>query len=241
MASNTFFGDPKVYLSLLAILVSIIAFIFTLANQTEQNRRWDSLNIGNVVIKETEFIKCNSMTIEEAQATNWGYNVLLLANNEAPRMVYTINSLQIFDANTHELIPYSKFCRTVVEVNEEIEDVHRLPADILIRQVVKGRIVLENIGKTEVRNLSAILNRLMPDGNWSTCFQSEEKRNLGASQKLNVPMTLNFTLQQNIPVEMTFEIKWEYQDANDVEHKKYQKMKWIRSENKWNFLEGEGQ
>ena len=36
MNSNSFWSDPKVYISLLAILISIAAFIFTLANQTEQ-------------------------------------------------------------------------------------------------------------------------------------------------------------------------------------------------------------
>ncbi len=232
MGSSTFFGDPKVYLSLLAIIVSFAAFVFTLANQTEQNRRWDALNIGNVVIKETEFIKFNSMTVAEARATNWGYNVLLLSNADEPGIVFTINALRIFDANTNELIPNSKFCQTVDEANEEIKDVHRLPADIIIKRVIKGRIGMENIGKTEVRNLSTIVTGLMPDGSWSTYFQSAEKPNLGASQNLNIPMTINFTLEGNIPAEMTFQIKWEYQDANDVEHKKSQKMKWIRSENK---------
>ncbi len=237
MTGNIFWGDPKVYLSLLAILISLAAFIFTLANQSEQNRRWDALNLGNVVIKETEFIKFNSLTVVEAQQIDWGYNVLLLQNANEQDKVFTINCLQIFDITNNQIIPHSKVCRTMKDVYEEIEDMHLTPSDVTIKRVFKGRISMENIGKTDVNNFSATVLGLRPNGNWDQLFASQEKRNLGGSQKLDLPLTINFTLEGNIPEQMNFEIKWEYQDANGVEHKKSQKMRWIRRENKWSFLD----
>lgn len=53
--TDSFFSDPKVILSLLAIGISLISFIWTLANQWEQNRRWNSLNAAAVELKAVKF------------------------------------------------------------------------------------------------------------------------------------------------------------------------------------------
>lgn len=41
---SNFFSDPKVIISILAIIISIFTLIWTLGNQAEQNRRWNKLN-----------------------------------------------------------------------------------------------------------------------------------------------------------------------------------------------------
>lgn len=56
-SKSSFFSDPKVIISLFAIVISIISLIWTLGNQWEQNRRWNKLNEANVILKDAKLLK----------------------------------------------------------------------------------------------------------------------------------------------------------------------------------------
>ncbi len=74
MSVNTqsFFSDPKVAISLFALIISIISLIWTFSSQWEQNRRWDALNLGKVELTDG-FIMWKEITREEAISMKWGY------------------------------------------------------------------------------------------------------------------------------------------------------------------------
>ncbi len=97
--SPSFFSDPKVIISILALVVSVTSIIWTLANQWEQNRRWDNLNRGNPEIKEARMIKWREYTIEEAKTIDWGYEPDLYGIGEATGKVIIPYRLIVRDKN----------------------------------------------------------------------------------------------------------------------------------------------
>ena len=80
--SSHFFSDPKVILSLFALLISSVSLIWTLANEWEQNRRWDNLNSANIAIKEVKMTKWKELTKDEAMKTHWGYGPSIYSSGE---------------------------------------------------------------------------------------------------------------------------------------------------------------
>lgn len=69
----TFFSDPKNTLSLLALLFSLVSLIWTFINQYRQNKRWDALNLANVIVKRVKFFGWRDLG-EEWKTLDWGYD-----------------------------------------------------------------------------------------------------------------------------------------------------------------------
>lgn len=79
----SFFSDPKVIISILALVISVASLIWTLANQWGQNRRWEKLNNANPELKEVRLINWKEITAEEVHSTEWGYKPDIYAKGEA--------------------------------------------------------------------------------------------------------------------------------------------------------------
>lgn len=104
MSDNTqsFFSDPKVAISLLALVVSIVSLIWTLANQWNQNKKWDALNLAKIEVSDQGFVIWKELSEEQIRLMKWGYEPTIFQHNE--NRVYTgryhlLNSLAFFMLN----------------------------------------------------------------------------------------------------------------------------------------------
>jgi hypothetical protein len=118
--SSNFFSDPKVILSLFALLISVVSLIWTFANQWEQNRRWDKLNTANISVKEIKMTKWKELTKSEAMKTDWGYDPSIYSSGETFDSFQLPYHLVVRDVTTKEIIKGINPVFTMAEVNDEL-------------------------------------------------------------------------------------------------------------------------
>jgi hypothetical protein len=171
--SPSFFGDPKVMISLFAILIAAFSLIWTFANQWEQNRKWDKLNEGNPEILEIRLQNWKEFSKEEAMKTQWGYDPLLFEKGEATDKYVVPYYLTLRDVNTNKLLPNVNPVYTISEVDQVLKSID-YKGKVIINRLFKPKFGIENMGKTEVRELSIVIDAKLPNQEWNRAFSFQK-------------------------------------------------------------------
>lgn len=232
--SHSFFGDPKVIISLLALLISGVSLIWTFANQWEQNRKWDKLNEGNPEIWEITFQNWKEFTKEQAMNMQWGYDPLLFERGEATEKYVIPYCLVLRDANTNERIPNSNPVFTIPEAELEMRRIG-FNGNVILYRLFKPRFGIENMGKTELRDLSVFIEAKLPGKEWERVFTSNAKINLTASQKSNVTFNIELPLASILPEQISFKINFSFIDYKNKRKEKIIGAKWTSNDNYWSY------
>ncbi len=232
--TRSFFGDPKVIISLLALLIAAISLIWTFANQWEQNRKWDKLNEGNPEILEIRFQNWKEFTKEQALNIQWGYDPLLFERGEASEKYVTPYCLVMRDANTNERIPNSNPVYSIPEAELELKRIGFNGKAVLYR-FFKPIFGIENMGKTEVRDLSIYIDAKLPDKEWERAFTSNANINLTASQRSTVTFSLELPLESILPKQISFKIHFSFLDYKNNWNEKIIGSKWTSNDNFWSY------
>ena len=102
---------------------------------------------------------------------------------------------------------------------------------------MKAQFKIENIGKTEAKNVSMKIDFKNPTtGEWQPAFQPQEKINIGGSESFTAPVTLPFGMKANLADELDFNVTLEYEDVNSQLHKKFRAFRWERRNNMFAVL-----
>jgi len=232
--SPSFLADPKVIISLLALLIAGISLIYTLANQSKQNRRWNKLNEGNPEIAEIRLLNWKELTKEEAMSIQWGYDPHIYGKGEASDKFVIPYRLTLRDANTNELISNINPVFTFQEVEQELKRVG-FKGKVKISKLFKPIFVIENMGKTEVRSLTIIIDAKLPEQEWNRAFTSNTPINLTGSQKSTVHFSFELPVETILPEQISFKIHFKYLDYNNKETEKIIGAKWTTNDNFWSY------
>ena len=233
--TSNFFSDPKVIIALFALVISIIGFIWTLANQWEQNRRWDKLNAANVTIKEVKLARFKELNKEEAMNTQWGYEPL----------IYSTEILNVFqlpyylvarDSKTGELLNGFNQVFTINEVEKELKRIS-FTDKINLTKFFRPLFILENLGKTDANDLSIKIEIKWLDNDWRNAFTSNAEITLAAGQASNVSFGFEIPIEGKLPPVINFKIKLAYNDVNSNKIEKEIKAKWTSNDNYWSYGE----
>lgn len=211
--SPSFFSDPKVILALFALIVSIGSLICTLANQWEQNRRWDALNVGMVELKETKFFTWRELTRDEAFSTNWGYDPLILGSPEAWGKFRLVYFLQLRDPTTGTPIPKANPVFSLAEVETEVRRLG-ISQPVAVFRAFRPVFVFENIGKSEVTDCRIRIDMRLPSNDWQTAFESNTAVRIPPAQSVNVSFDFAIPLEQAIPNELSFKINVQFKNIH---------------------------
>lgn len=231
--SPSFFSDPKVIISILALLISIASLIWTLANQWEQNRRWEQLNNANLNLKEVRMINWKEVTSGEAHNTNWGYKPLIYAKEEATDR-YVLPFCLIARDSTQKKIEGVNVIYTISELEEELKRVAYPKGNVNVTQMFRPKFVFENMGKTEAKNISINIDARLPNEEWQNAFTSNTKIHLAGGQSSTT--YLDFELPLNsFPSQISFKITLQFQDVNNRFIKKEISTKWTTNDNFWSY------
>lgn len=230
----SFFGDPKVLISLLALLIAGVSLIWTFANQWEQNRKWDKLNEGNPAIFEIRLQNWKEFTKEEAMTIQWGYDPLLFEKGEASERYLTINCLVMRDANTNQKIPNTNPVYTLPEAEQELRRVG-YSGNANLYRLFKPRFAIENMGKTEVRDLSIFIDAKLTNKEWNRVFTSNANINLTASQRSTITFPIEYPLAIILPEQISYKIHFCYMDYKNRNNEKIIGAKWTSSDNSWSY------
>jgi hypothetical protein len=238
MNEFSFFSDPKVVLSLLALLVSIVALIWTLANQTEQNRRWEKLNAANPEIKEIKMVSYKEVSKDEAMNTNWGYDPLIYAKGEATNVFYLPYFLSLYDSKTNEKIANANPVFTFSEIETELKRIGYCN-NIMVFKHFRPKFVIENMGKTSADNLSIQIDAKIPGQEWQPTFSSNVQITLSGGQVSTIFFDIDLPLNIPLPEQISFKITFSWIDIHSKNLSNIINSKWTTKDNLWSYENGE--
>ena len=232
--SETFFSDPKVIVSILAILISIASLIWTLANQFEQNKRWDKLNAPNPEIKEIRMTIWKEISIPEAQKLDWGYQPDLYGKGEAAGIVYLPYYLILYNTESNERIPRVNPVFTIDEAKQELLRLE-YRGNINVFKHFKPRITIENMGKTTAKDLTCTVDSKLPNIEWQNAFISKASINLSGGQQSQIMFEFEFPFDIQMPEVLRCKIRFEWKNANGKTEHKTIGAKWTSSDGIWSY------
>jgi hypothetical protein len=223
-----------VIISLFALLIASVSLIWTFANQREQNRKWDKLNEGNPEIREVKLLNWKEISKEEAMSIPWGYDPTIYGKGEATDKFVVPYCLTLRDENTNELIPNTNPVFTIHEVEQELKRIG-FTGKVKIYKQFKPKFEIENMGKTEVRELSIFIDAKLPNQEWSRAFTSNTKINLTGSQKSTVFFSFELPVAISLPEQISFKVHFNFLDYKNQKVEKVIGAKWTSNDNFWSY------
>jgi len=236
--SSNFFSDPKMILSLLALIVSIVALIWTIANQGDQNRRWEKLNAANPEIKEIKMIAYKEVGQNEAMNIDWGYKPEIYAKGEASNIFFLPFYLSMRDSSTNEPITRANPVFTIAEMEAELKRIgHK--NKVFIFKHLKPKFVVENMGKTSVEDLTIQVDAKIPGQECQSAFTSNSKMTLAGGQLSTFFIEIEFPFEIELPKEINFRLFLEWKNIHGKSASKKTYAKWTSADNFWSYDNGE--
>ena len=214
--SESFFSDPKTAISLLALVIAIFSFIWTLANQWKQNKRWDALNLARIELEDEGFIVWKEMSNEEVLATKWGYEPTIFQNIEERRYVQRyqmINCLAILDLNTRDRVPNSNIAFTLSEVEQEVARLGLLgkPERAATSKMYQIQFKLKNVGATRATEIRVGISvKSSSNGLNGDLFLSDQDVDIYPSGTMNASTIFYLPVLENLPNPMNFLVNVTY-------------------------------
>ncbi len=207
------FSDPKAIVSSMAFLLSIISLFWTIGNQSDQNRRWDTLNAATVEFTEGKFYTWREMTREETFGTKWGYDPLILGTQEGWNKFRLIYCIQLRDPTSGVVLPHSNPVFTVAEAHAEARRIG-ITSGIALFRVFRSLFVFENGGKSDARDCSIQVNIKTGADSWRPAFASNAPIRIPAGHKFNVSFDFALPLDTAVPDTIRFKIHVDFTDIH---------------------------
>ena len=234
MANNTkFFSDPKVIISIFAIVISIASFIWTLGNQWEQNRRWDKLNVANVVVKRAILKRYKKINRAEGLAIDWGYKPNIYGSDFDDEFIIPYK-LVVVDNQTNKLITTINGAYTINGIRQELARIN-YKGEGTVFMHFEPKFELENKGKTNAKDLDVKVDIKYNDVDWQRAFTSNSKIELSGDQISTIELEMDYPVSVEIPDEIFFKVQLSYLDIHDNVIEKEINTKWISKNNTWSY------
>jgi hypothetical protein len=235
MSNNMgFFSDPKVVISLLALVVSIVGLIWTLANQWDQNRRWESINAPNIVLREARMLPREKLTAANAKARNWGYDPEIFGS-ELNDEFHLLTAFRLNVINGQSLVSVRQFST----IEEAEANYKRLGSDnrATIDKILRPHLQFENIGKTTARAVNIAVDVLEAIGakkEWRRAFDANSRPNVGPGQQTSVHFDIGLPVPAKID-SLAFKISQKFKDDNGAEFSSETEISWDAQNNYWHY------
>jgi len=229
-----FFSDPKVILSLIALGISLISVIWTLANQFEQNRRWDSLNVAAVELKDVKFKVYRELTKKEAMTMNWGYSPLIYNSPDNWDKYQMIYFLQLRNAGDNSLIPTINPAFTVNEAEDEIKRL-QIKSPVNIYRSFMPIFYYDNQGKTDATECTIEIYMKPDNDPWHKSFTSNTPVRIPPSKVINVAFEFAVPLHSTMYKHIDFKIKLNFKDLHGNVRTPNVIASWESDKNYWFF------
>lgn len=232
--SSNFFSDPKVLLSLLALLVSLCALIWTISNQYEQNRRWDKLNAANPIVSDIKMLRWKKLSKDQAFKMSWGYKPTIFGSGDLDDMYILPYRLVVRESLTNELISSINSCYTIEEVEAELTRI-KFKGKVNVLREFTIKIELLNKGKTDVNDLGIQVDAKIDEEDWQSAFTSNAVIALSTEQNSTIHFKIEFPVQLSLPNVISLKIHMLYKDVHSNSLSKVVNAKWTSVDNFWSY------
>ncbi len=220
-------------ISFCALIVSILAIAVSFNFQRKQDKRWEQLNSPNPQLKEATMTTFKELTLDEAKKTKWGYNLKYYSKGETIDKFIIPFYLIAKDKVGHKVENiYPVF--TISEMKNELKRLN-IKSPVGSYKRFKPKFTIENMGKTEARNLTIDIEAKLPKENWQNAFSDKAVVNLAASQSSSVSFEFDNNVAIELPDQILCRIHLKYQDSNNKNFKKVVHAKWTSNDNIWSY------
>lgn len=237
-ADSGFFSDPKVMISLLALLVSIVAVVWSLANQWDQNRRWKSINAANIVLRETKMLPWERIGGTEAKSRNWGYLPEIFGGDLKDEFLL-LSAIKLRDASRNMPINGAAMFSTSQEAAAEAKRLG-LSKHVSLTKTLRPFFQFENIGKTIAYKTNItidVMEAVSPEKKWRRAFEANSRPDVGPGQQTSSYVDIG--LPSDMKVEkLSFRINVEFEDLDKVKKSSEIMLSWDGMANYWHYSPG---
>ena len=234
--ANSFFSDPKVWVAILAVIISIINFIALSWFRWDQNRRWDEINIARVELSDVYFIAWEEMYKQTAISKSWGYKPSLFSvvkDHVHTDRFRLLEELVLWDNKLNKKIEGSNGFHTVSEAPQEAKRLG-LTSSLIIMKHMQMQIDFKNIGSTVAKNVQISVD-LLDDGsgNSQRIYQSTSKFDLYSNSSINVNMDIWLPINGSLPKRTTFNVNLSYLSCMGKEENRSIPIEYDSEKNYW--------
>lgn len=244
MAENDgFFTDPKVWLGIISILLSIVIgignFFYTLSAQHEQNRRWDKLNIADIALTDVGFLIFQELSEQKARETEWGYKPILFRAAKdrvfsgVVQIPYGLVLVRPVTDKKIEEIPSGNFFFTLSEGISESKRLELKDGQYIIMKRFEIQFNFKNIGRTVARDLQGKIVMIEPKNNEGSILTQPIEMLLDMS--FNKTFQFYTSVDSGLPANLKFELYFKYRDIHEEEHEKRIPVTYDSSRNYWEY------
>lgn len=232
---NGFFSDPKVIISLLALIISIVAFVWSLANQRDQNRRWNAINMANIVLREAKMLPWERIGLSEVKSRNWGY-VPEIFSGETRDEFLLLSAIKLRDPNNNKPIDGASMVSTVPESAALAKHLGLSP-QVSLAKTLRPFFQFENFGKTTAYKTNVtvdVMEAVNSEKEWRRAFEANSRPDVGPGQLTS--SYLDIGLPGDMKVEtLSFRINVEFEDINGLKKSSQIMLSWDGKDNYWHY------
>ncbi len=229
--STGFFTDSKVVISLLALVVSLFTLIWNLANQWEQNRRWEAINAPNIVLRDAKMMPWEKITASQAMTRNWGYVPEIFAG-ELKDEFLLLSTLKLRTLKDDQ--PLDAVASTVQEAENEVKRLG-LASQVKLAKTLRPFFQFENIGKTTAYKTKIsvdILDAISPQKEWRRAFEANSQPDVGVGQLTSAYFDVGLP-GDGIIGALLFRVNTEFEDSKGVKRSSITEFSWDAKANYW--------
>lgn len=207
-----------------ALLVSAVALVHTWFTNRRNNRRWDSINLSRLVIRNLRITGWKTMKRAEFDNTDWGYNDRLglafvdeVGNVDLEQVIVPI---QVVTVHPVEGVLTGLNCLTVTELLNGLQKNGISPEGLEFQKLIRIVFFIENVGATAASDVSFDVSSPVVDPSLST-KKGPSKFTIQPSEQYWASTSMRFPLAEPFPKELTFSINLSHVDANGHKHEDY--------------------
>lgn len=226
-----FFSDPKIWISLFSLGISVFTFIYSLYNQSEQNRRWDIINLANPAIRDMKMVRRKQFQADVANRINWGYPTTMY-REEGTDVIFLPYFLKIYDANSNQELNGANPVFTMDEARAEATRLG-FTGSILVRKHLRAKFDIENIGKTEAKNFRALVEVKPPGQTWQTLPPLAPIQAFGPGVTVFYETSFSVSADTHTLGNVQFKFNFQFEDMNGQVRSKTAETTWISESNVW--------
>jgi hypothetical protein len=155
-------ANAPVVLSILALLFTLLNFVYVYLKDKESKRRWDSTNLARLVIKNLRLQTWRVLTRADFGATNWGYDdafaVIPVDDSGVMHADKMLAPASIIATRADSSVLDGTNAITVAELTDQIIARGLDPKDFKFQKLYRVAFELENSGATVASEIQIRLN-----------------------------------------------------------------------------------
>jgi len=191
------------------IILSSLALLLTVANNCNQNQKWDKLNLGSISVRSVKLFNFREITAQDFKSIDWGYvpSVTSDASTLNPNRLLVQSSVIAFNTKTKKYFR-DPFYISIPEIkNQLIADREYDSASIQFLKHYYVIIEIENVGGTDCKLLTEHI-KFMDRGTEVSTSLGEEVYTLPAKRISISKFKLDIPIEQQFPTPIKMEITY---------------------------------